>query len=343
MSAETNGANAVSDALMDEAMEWFVRCTLDESEASDRQRLELWLQRDEAHRAAYELADLHWQKLAQLPRSQCSPEWFAPHAAASPVPKSAPVNAGGVRWWVRPWRWGSVAAAAAVFAAILTVGKPDPSPPTVLHTTQVAEVKSLTLDDGTALTLGAETALEVTYTPTRREVTLTKGEVFFDVASNPKRPFTVSGAGLSIFVVGTSFEVSRSASSIDVAVVEGIVSVAITSKPSGESSLRLTHAQRVKASGGVLSSIEPVGVDAIGAWREGELAYVSAPLSEILSDADRYYDGDVVLMDASLADLSLSLILDAGDIEGLLNTLESALPLRISRLQDGTILVARSN
>ena len=62
-------------------------------------------------------------------------------------------------------------------------------------------------------------------------------------------------------------------------------------------------------------------------------------MSEIISDADRYYAGTIDVLDPTLGNLTLSLVLDAGDTEALLETLEAALPIRVHRLDDGTILL----
>ncbi|MEM7704535.1 MAG: FecR domain-containing protein [Pseudomonadota bacterium] len=332
--------SSLPEELVDEAMEWLVRCSIDNCSEVDHQKLELWLQRDDAHREAYELADLTWQKLAQLPRSQCSPEWFGIQPPVTPAPDPALIQSKKAQGWRRPWAWGG-ASAAALVVVVWLVGAAQIKPGVTLYNTQVAEIKEVMLEDGTLLALGAETTVGVTYTDSRRTVSLDRGEVFFDVASNPKRPFTVSSAALNITAVGTAFEVSRAGASVDVAVVEGIVDVASRSQTSKEADVRLTQGQRVKSVGGALLSVETVAIDAVGAWRGGELAYVRAPLSEIISDADRYYSGTIEIMDASLSDLSVSLILDAGDTEGLLNTLETVVPIRVSRLSDGTFLITR--
>ncbi|MEM0952851.1 MAG: FecR domain-containing protein [Pseudomonadota bacterium] len=322
---------------MNEATEWLIRCSIDDCKAQDIRALEAWLKSDEAHQVAYELADLNWQKFGQVPHSQLSQAWFDRRSASS----STSVLVDSVVTWRRPGFWSGVTSATAVFLLALIVVLVRDDQAVTAYSTGIAETNDVTLEDGTVMTLGAKTSVDVTFTKTSREVALSRGEVFFTVVSNPDRPFIVSSAGMSITVVGTIFEVSRADASVGVAVVEGAVDVAAIAKSVNSDALRLMKGQRVNAVQGVLSAVEPVALESIGTWREGELAYVNAPLSEIISDADRYYAGDVVLMDASLADLTVSLILDAGDIDGLLKTLETALPIRVSYLTDGTVLITR--
>ncbi len=54
------------------------------------------------------------------------------------------------------------------------------------------ELRSLTLEDGTQVRLGPESALGVDFTAGERRVRLLKGEAFFDVVPNAARPFRVA-------------------------------------------------------------------------------------------------------------------------------------------------------
>ncbi len=56
------------------------------------------------------------------------------------------------------------------------------------YSTQVAEIRELPLGDGSVLTLGAQSALDVRFTETERIVRLDRGEAFFSVAHNAARP-----------------------------------------------------------------------------------------------------------------------------------------------------------
>lgn len=75
--------------------------------------------------------------------------------------------------------------------------------------TSIGENKTLTLSDGTKVTLNANTSLSYPeeFTGESREVSL-RGEAFFDVSHNPDKPFMVAtGNGMKIQVLGTEFNV----------------------------------------------------------------------------------------------------------------------------------------
>jgi transmembrane sensor len=128
-----------------------------------------------------------------------------------------------------------IAASAAVVAGIvLTVFlvKSRHTDPAALAYTTVStkngEKKTITIQDGTLLTLNAGTTLHIydDFTATRK-VDLVDGEVFFDVHKDPQRPFVINSDGLAITVLGTSFDVLayQGLHKVSVGVVTGRVKV----------------------------------------------------------------------------------------------------------------------
>lgn len=76
--------------------------------------------------------------------------------------------------------------------------------------TTMSEVRTITLEDGSVITLNGGTNLsinELQYNKEFREVWLDEGEVFFEVAQNPEKPFIVHHGGLNTVVKGTSFNI----------------------------------------------------------------------------------------------------------------------------------------
>lgn len=95
--------------------------------------------------------------------------------------------------------------------------------------TTVGEVKKVTLDDGTIITINENTTIkypEDFSTDGERKVEL-NGEAFFKVAKDSLRPFIVVSQNISTRVLGTSFNVSARSGEdqIKVALIEGKVEV----------------------------------------------------------------------------------------------------------------------
>ena len=88
-------------------------------------------------------------------------------------------------------------------------------------------VKTDTLSDGSRVTLNKYALLNypARFTGKQRNVTLVKGEAFFNVTPNKAQPFIITTGKTTIRVVGTSFNVKNSNGTVEVIVETGIVQV----------------------------------------------------------------------------------------------------------------------
>jgi transmembrane sensor len=97
-----------------------------------------------------------------------------------------------------------------------------------LFETQAGERRSVTLPDGSLLQLNSSTRIRVAgdFSKTR-QVELTDGEVFFDVARDPHRPFIIHSGLLQTEVLGTCFNIRayQDLGDIRVSVASGRVKV----------------------------------------------------------------------------------------------------------------------
>lgn len=153
----------------------------------------------------------------------------------------------------------------AVFAAIglVLVGAAMASRAWLASTieTQASEWRSLTLDDGSFVSVGPHTQLRDRFGDRQRVLKLSQGEALFQVAKDPARPFIVE-AGLAVVrATGTRFAVSRSEGSVTVTVEEGRVLVTDGSGRAG--AVALTAAEQV-----TVADMWPPVVERVDATRE---------------------------------------------------------------------------
>lgn len=154
---------------------------------------------------------------------------------------------------------------------------------------------SIILDDGTKVKLNGDTYLRYAenFGDNLREVELT-GEAFFEVAKDTKRPFVVRCQHLQTTVLGTSFNMQAYPDSkeTDVAVVEGLVQVAVSaqSKSLDSALVFLAKGERVnyKASEDQWKK-EAVQVASIGRWRNWELVFKQDDMIDIARKLERWY------------------------------------------------------
>jgi transmembrane sensor len=89
--------------------------------------------------------------------------------------------------------------------------------------------------------------------------------------------------------------------------------------------------------GGV--EIRPVDAMDVGAWRSGRLVYDNAALRDIVADANRYTHTRIVIVDPQLETLRLTTSFRTSQVDGMVETLQAALPLVAERRVNGDILL----
>jgi len=195
------------------ARDWLLRLSLESTSPDERAKFAAWCAGDPRRAAAYRRFESIWQEAATL-------EELKP-LAALPAARDP--------WWrrvrvslvIHPMRWAGCAgfAAASIAVGVWYLLAP------VYYATGVAEVREIHLTDGSEVTLGARSSLEVAFRLHERRVALTSGLAFFSVSKNPSRPFIVLVGDKEVRVVGTKFEVRRDPDGMRVSVVEGTVEV----------------------------------------------------------------------------------------------------------------------
>lgn len=224
-----------------------------------------------------------------------------------------------VRWRVPAW----VVRAAAVLVLVLggavvwtKMSRPVPEAPRPVamqeYATSRAQHAEMRLPDGTRVVLSVESRLRVPedYGKTTRTVYL-EGEALFEVQHDERRPFFVHAGNLIAEDLGTVFGVRSYADDAEATVVvaEGIVEVEATPasqhEPSAAHRLDPGHLARVAADGTVRVE-RGVDLDAYLAFAQRRLVFNNTPLREAAAQLGRWYDLDVRVADASIAELPLT-------------------------------------
>ena len=152
---------------------------------------------------------------------------------------------------------------------------------------------SIMLPDGTKVWLNSASSLRypVAFTGKTREVELS-GEGYFEVAANKKMPFRVKTSGITVNVLGTSFNIMAYSNeeSVNTTLVEGAVKVS-----GAGSDVLLQPGEQAKApnSEGKIKVVQADLKETL-AWKEGEFRFKRSPIEYIMRQIERWYDVEVV-------------------------------------------------
>jgi transmembrane sensor len=166
------------------------------------------------------------------------------------------------------------------------------------------EQHKVLLPDNSIVHLNFNSAIKISFSHLVRQVELLKGEAFFKVAKNPKKPFIVKTGNSTASALGTAFIVRlQHDNSSLVTVTEGIVEVEIHPKYSSshstskqvimddltkKNSVVLTANESVSSSLNSLGEVQSITSNNIGSWHRGVLIFKDTPLQKVLAEIDRY-------------------------------------------------------
>jgi transmembrane sensor len=322
----------------EEAAIWVWRMDSGAPGDADTESFEAWLRQDPRHRRAYDELTKVWETLDGLPDPHRTLQLPALSESAEPVAALTP--RGGRSYW-----WVALAATilAAVSGATWLLYKGNE---TQILATAVGQHRNITLSDGTIVALNTNTIVDTSFSRDTREIFLRKGEAHFGVAQDRSRPFLVHAGDAVVRAIGTAFEVRlRADKHVDVLVNEGRVEVHST----GESAAAIPVVTvRAVSAGEQLSTattnyaVVPVSAEQVSselAWRDGAVVFDSAPLSEAIAEIQRYTDARIIVSDATIGTLPVGGRFKTDDLQGFLDGLEAALPVRIRRASDGLVYV----
>lgn len=217
--------------------------------------------------------------------------------------------------------------------------------------TQVGEQKTIKLVDGSSVILNTGSAVEVDFSKDERSIRLLRGEAYFDVSKDKRRPFVVYAASGAVKAVGTAFTVRvRTGEALEVTVEEGRVALLSMSAPApaGENAFvqrtpspvaELTAGQTIVFNEKVeeLGLMQTADLNRKLAWRQGILAYAGDPLADVIADISRYTDLKIEITDPTLRTMPIGGYFKVGETDALFDSLELTFGITVERIGDDHI------
>jgi transmembrane sensor len=192
-----------------------------------------------------------------------------------------------------------------------------PGGPDRVYLTAVGRTSTVTLADGSRVTLDADSALTVHPFGAQRRVDLERGRAFFQVAHASSRPFIVTFGGQTVTAVGTAFDVAIGEAESDVTLTEGKVTVARGRRGFDPPvSMDLSVGTRLALSRGGGWRVSRVDPAKALAWLDGRLVFDNMPLREAALEMNRYSVKKLVIADPAVGRRSIIGVFRAGDVDG---------------------------
>jgi transmembrane sensor len=215
------------------------------------------------------------------------------------------------------------------------------------YSTGIGEQRTVSLSDGSRIELNALSRVRIRFSEGKRDVELLEGQVLFNVAKDPTRPFVVQSGATRVRAVGTEFDVYRKPFGTTVTVVEGRVAVLTAAEarpttPSESASLPegapeprvatilVSAGEQVTVTPSKVTAPARADIAAATAWTQRELMFDSTPLAEVAREFNRYNEKPLVVTDETLKNFHVT---------GIFSSTNHASLLKFLRAQEGIEVV----
>lgn len=314
-----------------EAAEWLARLNSRSVSTEDLNAFYEW-RRDPENAETYARGEQLWHDARSLGDDR---EIAQAVREALERPRLAKHGGGALPIGRRTLLVGGSALVAAASAGWLFLGRGE------RYRTAVGEQLAIRLEDGSLMRLNTDSEARVSFSSSRRNVEIARGQAFFEVHRDPARPFRVSAADVDVFAIGTRFEVSSLEGRPGrIVLVEGSIRV----EPEDRSWQRTLAApgEALFLSGQGQPDIARIDAEAATSWTVGRLTFHGTPLGEAVAEMNRYSRTQVVLQAPDLRGLEVDGVFETGDPQSFVSALTALFPLRARQVSTERIVLTRT-
>ncbi len=335
MSTRSSLMNNMS--VQEQATFWFLRLQSEDTRCEERDAFAEWLVSDPAHSDVYFQLESLWDNLEPVVDTREVKQGFLRAESMAKTASRKRVLRAFSYW----------AAAAAVIAAVaLNVFLDD----SVIYQTEVGELRIVTLEDGSSVTLNTNTSLEVNYNRNQRLLTLNYGQADFQVAQASDRPFVVIAGGGAVQALGTRFDIYKTGDKITVTLMDGKVRVAPIKEPHLLLEPRLTQplrtteltpGEQISYDQKALVALPVTNVDVrrVSAWQRRRLDFFNTPLKDVVNEANRYSALKIELLGESLRERRMTGIFEAGKSNDVVAAIQAYFGVEVNRTLSNRIIL----
>jgi len=310
------------------AAQWFVR--LQEEDVSDQERAQClrWRQANVTH-------DLAWRRLEALWRNFDDLEGKAAQPAQAALAKLDARKRGKRR--VKR----TVGATICCIGVAVLLSEVMHRHLLADHYTGLAQRETVTLSDGSELTLDARSAVDIRYSSTERRVVLREGQILAQVNHDrDNRPFVIQTEQGTATALGTRYTVSLLGNSTQVSVLESNVRVC-PGRNSPAACADLKQGQTANVEANFVSRMETSGYSDPASWSQGYLALDNQSLSRVLQVLKAYHSGMMWYDESELESVRVSGVIPIDDSEQAFYILGRTLPIEVRQYTPWAVAIKK--
>ena len=308
---------------------------LGEASPEEQEAVNKWKAEDEANAVYYNQLSKIWNSSKELAASSTVDEnkaWQNFQQRIAKPTQSAPVIP------VKRFSWMRVAASVIVLAglaiaAFLLLNKEVA--PTEMMAQTGQNVLIDTLPDNSVVTLNKKSSIRYLskFNGKTREITL-KGEAFFNVTPDKKKPFVITVNDVQVTVVGTSFNVKNEKGNTEVVVETGIVRVT----KNGKTTELVAGQKLLLAANDSVAAKEEVTDKLYNYYRSKEFVCDDTPLWKLVQVLNEAYNANIIIGNRELSNLPLNTTFNNESLDKILEVIHLTFGITVIK-KDGQIIL----
>ncbi|MRX65398.1 FecR family protein [Maribacter luteus] len=194
--------------------------------------------------------------------------------------------------------------------------------------------KTTKLEDGSLITLNANSSLRFDNNHKGVRLAELDGEAFFEIARDEQKPFIITTGSISTKVLGTSFNIKETDSVIDVTVATGLVQVS-----NGVNAVKLKPNQRVEYSS-MSKSFKTTEIDhnLYTSWYKNKAEFNEVRMVDLAKYLESRFGVNITFIKERTKNVQMTLtIAQEESLEDILNTINYISELKLTKIQTNEI------
>lgn len=316
------------DTLDREAHRWLMLLLSGDASTADADALRLWRRQSAAHEDAFTRARKRWRDYGRAGQ--------ALRAKGKSIHWKATGPALSRRTLIRGAAVGGMAAMASYLVVRPPLGLwPSLSEFAAEYRTGTGEQRKIALLSNVSIRLNTQTSLTAPTTEGDIDrIELISGEASFSRPADGDRTLNVIAANGRSITKNGRFDIRNIGAEVCVTCVDGEIKIEF-----GNDTAVIGQGQQLRYGSGGLQAARAADLDVSTAWQEGYLIFRSTPLSDVITEINRYRPGKVVLMNSELAANLVNGRFDIRRTTDVLEWIEQAFSIRGRALPGGIVLL----
>jgi transmembrane sensor len=211
-----------------------------------------------------------------------------------------------------------------------------------IYATGLGGRQTIAFADGSQVELNTDTVIRTKIDSGQRKLWLEKGEAYFQINHDIRRPFVVAIGDLRVTDLGTKFLIRRDGDRLEIALLEGRIRFDAPRVNANPMYVDLSAGDHLIARNGSVAvtkqSLRAQENDL--AWRHGLLVFDRTTLADAAAQFNRYNRKKILIEDMPVARMTIGGTFRADNLDRFVGVTQDVLGLHTS-VRDGTIVISR--